>query len=547
MNVTRLIIPKNLQVDKLIEDHPPKIDDFNKWKLQYFVHLVSFLPSISKKLRDESSGFVYLSSRSMQAAAHNYRSYLDYLICHEILEENGSYRTGSFPKSYRLTPKYANLGYRFIKVDDDAFSKIVQKNTGLTNDEKRAVRTNYWHLVKQFDGLKFDFAAADNYTNFLQSETLKVVTTEQEIGYLNRRIAEINTMNDLLRNRDYRCKVDESSGRFHSLITRLKKEYRHFLTFKGEPLVSLDIKCSQPYIAQRLIMPQFWLEPAGSIHQRSRPGPLQLSARNTKKRFQKFLGEPLKEMLKRSEASWGIKIADIEHRIHQDVREALRKAMKTTPMLAVTTHLTDKQSFMVFSNLVNHGDIYNHTLDILSERLPSDPRLKKLYDAAPFALDRNSMKSLVLRGMYSPSRSKVPTSKLIHKIFKEEFPGVERLFNKAKNQGAGTYRVLALLLQAIESEILLNRVCKRIYSNHHIPFFTIHDCILTTAKYKLQVKDIMEEEFEKAISVKPRIEEESYAVEDLNPVPRLLLKNKEVYVSLDDIQVEESLKVGSLT
>src|SRR4029078_8528769 len=46
-----------------------------------------------------------------------------------------------------------------------------------------------------------------------------------------------------------RFKVDDTSGRLHTLLTVLKSELRAFLTYSNRSLLSLDIKNSQPLLS----------------------------------------------------------------------------------------------------------------------------------------------------------------------------------------------------------------------------------------------------------------------------------------------------------
>lgn len=531
-------LPNNLNFDELIEKHPPQIQAFDKWELLYFVHIVSYLPSVSKKLRHEESGFVNLSSVLLQSVVHNYKEYINYLLLNDILQANPKFLPGAFPKSYRLTLEYACSPFVNVRVGNIQFAEIAKRHTGITPVERRKVLSEYGHLIRQFEGLEYNFEAATKYIGNMQFQTLGL-PGYSDIKYESDRMREIEFNNMLLRDKDFQCKVDDSSERFHSVLTRLKREFRHFLTYKSEPLVSLDIKCSQPYIAQRLLMPQFWLQPAGS-GSRGKPGPKKKSEVESRRRLEKFLGGTMGDIIEHTASDWGIQVAEVEDRINESLRGAMEKIKYSTPMLVHKTQLNDNQSIERFSNLVNCSDIYEHVLKIIVGKLQTDSALKQLYDEAPFSLNRNSMKELVLRGMYSPSKSRNPTSKLIHKIFAEEFPGVERIFNAIKDKVRGQYRVLALLLQAVESEIILNRVCKQlVHKNWHIPFFTIHDSILTIPKYKDIVIKTMEEEFEKAIKVKPRIKEEDYSINAMNPIAATLTKSENEFVSLEDILEEE--------
>ena len=69
-----------------------------------------------------------------------------------------------------------------------------------------------------------------------------------------------------------------------------------------------------------------------------------------------------------------------------------------------------------------------------------------------------------------------------------------------------------MLLQSIESEIILHRCCKRIWKegNHQVPVFTIHDSIATTVEHVEWVKGIMQRELTNAIGIPPNLTDEHW-------------------------------------
>lgn len=535
-----------LNIDEILKAHPPQINEFSKWKLLYFVHLVLDVPPKSKKERSVKCDYVNLSSVKMQRVVPNYKEYILYLVDRNILFANERYSNHQgkrFAKSYKLTSTYSTSPICKVPVDEIQFAKRIQSAMKMPPADLRKINREYSHLIRQFAGLEYNYELAMNHIKEMKVQTLNADPHFDELEAEDR-IREITRNNELLRDKQYGCMVDRSSGRFHSVITRLKREFRYFLTYKGQSLVSLDLKCSQPYLAQRLLSPKFWLQPAGGGKEKPRkPGPKPKSSRakadmltmqqrqaadSTRQAIERHLGCSMEVMLKRNRAHWGIGVWDIEERLHEEVRGAMGKVKKHSPMLVCEIEHTDCQSITAFSELVNSGDIYLHILERLKVRLDSDVRFQPLYDENVVQMTRDSMKKLVLRGMYSPHTSINPTTKLIHLLFKEEFSGVEAIFNHIKSQERAYFKVLALLLQALESELILNRVCKRIAQhNRHIPFFTIHDCILTTPIYQDDVKKIIEEVFMEAIHAMPRIDVKSYALSDMTEPAGRLTKDEE--------------------
>jgi hypothetical protein len=93
-------------------------------------------------------------------------------------------------------------------------------------------------------------------------------------------------------------------------------------------------------------------------------------------------------------------------------------------------------------------------------------------------------------------------------VFKELYPTVWRLFGLIKSKHKNN---LVLLLQRIESFIILNQVCKRMLDEMpKAPIITLHDCIATTPKYIEYTTRIIKEEMKKYIGNEPTINIEEW-------------------------------------
>ena len=76
--------------------------------------------------------------------------------------------------------------------------------------------------------------------------------------------------------------------------------------------------------------------------------------------------------------------------------------------------------------------------------------------------------------------------------FKTHFPDVYKVFSLIKKKDK---TILARILQMIESDIIINRVSKRISREKpEIPIFTIHDSVATIIGYEDYVAKIITEE-----------------------------------------------------
>lgn len=97
--------------------------------------------------------------------------------------------------------------------------------------------------------------------------------------------------------------------------------------------------------------------------------------------------------------------------------------------------------------------------------------------------------------------------------FKELFPTVYELFKLIQQSGKN---YLPIILQRIESYLMLDVVCKSISKLHpEIPLFTIHDNIITTKGNEDIVEDILLKEIENWLGYKPSIGREDLSIKNV--------------------------------
>jgi hypothetical protein len=92
------------------------------------------------------------------------------------------------------------------------------------------------------------------------------------------------------------------------------------------------------------------------------------------------------------------------------------------------------------------------------------------------------------------------------RLFKQTFPSVYEIFSlikKSKKQN------LAILLQQIESYIFTQRIALRLTTDHPtIPFWTIHDSLVTTKTHIELVEKIVRDELLDCIGLPPTLKRE---------------------------------------
>jgi len=154
-------------------------------------------------------------------------------------------------------------------------------------------------------------------------------------------------------------------------------------------------------------------------------------------------------------------------------------------MLGKTLQNTDYKEYKEYLDMVDSGSFYSllHT---------------KLYSDLPY--NKNKLKEIIFIVFFSSNRFIGQPEAQIKRDFKNAFPMVYKLFALIKKKN---HRALSHLLQRIESEIIIERVTKRIsLEQPELPIFTIHDSVVTIQGSENYVARIIKEEVKKATGLK---------------------------------------------
>ena len=170
-------------------------------------------------------------------------------------------------------------------------------------------------------------------------------------------------------------------------------------------------------------------------------------------------------------------VLDQEHKTQQDNRLGQLNNRQTLP-----------SDVIEFIDLCERGVLY----DDLMRRLNIPARR------------RDSFKRLFFSQVFF---GKIKTTGRVRELFARDFPNVYKAINDLKRKD---YRQLAYLLQAHESKIMIDIICRRILDELPGTFIgTIHDSIMTTPDKADEVKMIMVREFQR-FGLKPMIRLEAY-------------------------------------
>lgn len=158
---------------------------------------------------------------------------------------------------------------------------------------------------------------------------------------------------------------------------------------------------------------------------------------------------------------------------------------QTNLMLVKTLQKLDNKEVNKYLRMAKSGKFY--------EQLS-----KAMYPKEDF--DKGIMKELTFKVFFSNNKSIQGMSNWTKKQFKWKFNGIYKMFAAIKRKN---HRALSHILQRIESEIMIQNVCKRISVEHpELPIFSIHDSVLTTDGNQKYVEKIIEDEAFKITGLK---------------------------------------------
>lgn len=184
-------------------------------------------------------------------------------------------------------------------------------------------------------------------------------------------------------------------------------------------------------------------------------------------------------------------------------------------MLLKNAEFRASSGFALFRDMVNAG-LYEFLMEEIPRLLLRDAAMRTLYARMKFPqLTRDFVKKLTMVALYSHPASTRKQSKFARHLFEHYFPDVMQLFAAIKEGDGKSYTRLPIILQRLESTLVLDRICKEFVQRYRQPVFTIHDGLVTTLPYLLKLKAIAEEVITKAVGVAPNLVEEHLSSDHL--------------------------------
>jgi hypothetical protein len=494
----QLFIPSSLDLTSHLVAHPT-FSGFEKEKLLYIIHCIVNIPNNNKNIT-VINGFVPLSSKALQDIIPTYKLYLNYGLSTGLFACDGHYVAGEKCKNYKILLPYGT--------DLKSFELQTYHMKKSYNQHIRKLKKSlkgYEFLERWFSkGLEFDVVAAKRFLveeSALKAKHLHLWDSKQVYNYRGLDVDGTKGVYEAvykdpflqyqqgnlsiikMESGSYSCTISDNGKRLHSVLTNMRSILRNFLSFKNERLVSIDIKNSQPYLIALLLQPSFW--ESKKIKKETVRKDVFFRPKVAKKVKGLDIYIPLFSTTINNNSAITIDSLSIHKQVSYFMLLDIKKTLMNT-------------SFDSYIESVKNGVFY----DDLQQRFATE--------LGVHLMDRKEVKQSVFQVLFTPNQFYGQKQAQHKRLFAKLYPEVYAVLKSIKKKDA---TLLPLLLQEIESYIMLKVVAKRMQKHHpKVPIFTIHDSIVTTASNQMIVEQVMRDALTEYVGYAPTL-----SIENLDP------------------------------
>lgn len=506
-----VLVPNNLTSDTVYALKPTSLKVSNeRWKGAVYIilHFI-IVGSLEERFKGRSK-YIPLKLEVLRENVGQLLAgeVLKALVQAKIIACDGKSSIGVESFGYKLTGSYAKSSHTFKTITESCLVRKHEACRYKLYTQQKLELNELAHLTRWFlyNTLEIDTQGALNYLDDWEQEVTSNIYKSgipfEKISsaklLINNSVesakASINRWNSELK-----LTVDTSGKRLFTPLVNLMSGLRHFLTHRGEELVYLDIRNSQPFHLLIITQLGFW-NAKGEIN-----------LKEVDEKLETFL-----QKRKTEEVSNTIKmVKEYEKLGYNRTNKGLQRADSTRPRYAY---------------LVATGKLYK----FIHENFRGKFVEKNGND--PFGTEK-STKIAFIRLFYFNPKEKYSSSRKHFAEFKKLFPVEAAVIETLKKRKHNDF---SLLLQTVEADILLRTVALRVFrENNSVPIYTIHDGILTTREHFELLKSTIIETYREIIGVEPELSFEVFNPENAK-------KNLKAYAERKASEILNKLKIHQL-
>jgi hypothetical protein len=481
MKTHLIFIPEKLNLEQIVLDNPANFD-FNFDYAYSIIYLImkdtSYkLKEISDwkefcKLRPLKKYLLKRSSVELQNKWQNYNQYFDYFHKNNILWREAY--SENVCRKYQLSPKYFCENVRFITISD---TKVIN----ILNPAKLAKNTSSQKEVDFYPFNKwFDNKLQINYEDSLIGLNEFFNETNDWGKYLVR----CRAVTEIQNCKYYFSRKKMTDDRFHSTITGIPKNIRKYLRYDGKLLGEVDISSSVPFFFYYHLLS--FVDNSGKIKKSS---------------FDTFFKNS---------------------RLYSNALRIVKEKV-----------VLDENEVDKFGEVLFKGEFYKQFVPHFNEEYYIGRSLKAIN--RPYNHSEEDKIAIIKRTMLSvlnaKNKSYVEEQEVLNKLYptilnflkvyknrrylnkSDKIKLLKRVDineNKLKEMFQRHKKVAHLCLQT-ESHFMLDVLVRKLNKSYcRIPFFTLHDCIITTEENLDFLMGFMTKTFSEAIGFSPNFKSKLY-------------------------------------
>jgi hypothetical protein len=450
-------IPLNVNLDALLEDNELRKDAKKNLKdsCAYFLSLLCIDNYSHVKSKD---GFRRLNAEVLddilgrgKGSTRRSRKVKDILLKNRVIEKI-NYRTGKYSQGFRLAEKY-NIGeFKQHQIGPSLGKRL--KARGYSEDISGVTSLKYKVLLEQFknhkieiDKVKFEAFIRNLGFSILKRFKLerkqKLRSIKSLFNYIGRALQIVGDVNA----KQFNQKIGESNGRFYSFLTSLPRLFRPFILIDGEKIGEVDIKASQPYILATILNEEF--------------GESILSGFTLSTIYPEFV-QVIKNM---------------------EIINPTRKEINTERIIGLYVSKEDLKGIKKFVDIEFNKDFYQHVIEQGKANFPEIvKRFKKSKN------ERDYVKEKIMQFLFDRNELNRENNDVVQ-LVQSIYPELGKIIKTFNEFYSG--KELAILLQKAEVYLIISVAEALKKEDKEIPFFTIHDSIITQQKHIEKVEEIL--------------------------------------------------------
>lgn len=467
-------LPCNFSADEILNPLRLRKDLHENLKASMCYILDSYINMVQNRIwrefYDEHGGLPLQAEIFNKIIGKNYNKAVDILIQNGIITRTRGYQAGKVAKLFSLTEEYNSSEYktRTLSKDSSIYKRLLEYKTK-KQDQNEAALSKIYYITKWFDPqrLKLNKMLSHTLIEFYQFKLNGLISNnlpndrslEEISSRINHRAnSMIDTFNAVNKG-EMRLKKTGKDNRLHSVVSSTKKELRGLYYYDDKKLGSVDLKTSQPYLINILLNKDSWKK--DGIISKSFP-----------------------------ELITYIQSCNYEERLSYLL------------MFGTFQGLSGCSSVKkpMFNQFDWTSDFYSHLVylakaegkaDIFPDRSTAKKKMMvMLFNDKPY-MDRD--KSFLLFKKWFPFEAEIII--FLKKISREA---------QIKSSNLMGFNLLPILLQRLESYLVLEKVCLKITQELPLaPIIPVHDCIMTTEENLVEVANIFKNEMQKEIGIEP--------------------------------------------